>query len=357
MDFSDGVGVNPDGGSEGDDWVLSIQLQTVLMRHEDQEHTRKEIRKSMRREDYRDLRVPSRICDKLDGYYVAISGGIEYSRDVAWHAQTSKIKMYQRTAEDLGRKNTSQGVMGLERTSEGGIAVGKASDEDTVVEECRRESGEMGGDPSRPKVSRQGAPEKQQRELRHHRGAFEGQVKISLLESIQFPLLSRFLSQQNLRACVNQALNAVAAGGIGKENSGSMEAERDAIPKSLVQQTLLGAPSTLISNLGHRHPTLHLPFHYSTRDKRLDSLNGGLSPRRVYAMTCRLGFGGEMKIASSLTTSIHLPGLTELPDEFKLIPATEYHRLILLHVRYRKEVGAIASNHQSGILQKKGLNG
>jgi len=66
-------------------------------------------------------------------------------------------------------------------------------------------------------------------------------------------------------------------------------------------------------------------------------------PLRVYAIACRLGFEDEMKIASSHTTSIHLAGLTELPDEFKLIPATEYHRLILLHARYRKEVEAIAT--------------
>lgn len=50
-----------------------------------------------------------------------------------------------------------------------------------------------------------------------------------------------------------------------------------------------------------------------------------------------------MKIASSHSTSIHLPGLTELPGELKLIPAMEYHRLILLHVRYRKQVEAIAT--------------
>ncbi|KAF9643895.1 hypothetical protein BDM02DRAFT_1281339 [Thelephora ganbajun] len=78
-------------------------------------------------------------------------------------------------------------------------------------------------------------------------------------------------------------------------------------------------------------------------------------PLRVYAIACRLGFEDEMKIASSRTTSIHLPGLTELPDEFKLIPATEYHRLILLHARYRKEVEAIASNHPPGVPQAKGF--
>jgi len=48
-----------------------------------------------------------------------------------------------------------------------------------------------------------------------------------------------------------------------------------------------------------------------------------------------------MKIASPHTTSIRIAGLTEPPDEFKSIPAMEYHRPILLHARYRKEVEAI----------------
>lgn len=65
-------------------------------------------------------------------------------------------------------------------------------------------------------------------------------------------------------------------------------------------------------------------------------------PLRAYAIACRFGLEDEMKIASSRTTSIHLPGLTTLPDEFRLIPATEYHRLILLHSRYRKEVEKLA---------------
>ena len=65
-------------------------------------------------------------------------------------------------------------------------------------------------------------------------------------------------------------------------------------------------------------------------------------PLRAYAVACRLGLTDEMKTASSHTTHIHLPGLAQLPDEFKLIPATEYHRLILLHSKYRKEVEMIA---------------
>lgn len=66
-------------------------------------------------------------------------------------------------------------------------------------------------------------------------------------------------------------------------------------------------------------------------------------PLRAYAIACRFGLEDEMKIASSHTTLIHLSGLTELPEEFKLIPATEYHRLILLHSRFRKEAATIAT--------------
>lgn len=73
-------------------------------------------------------------------------------------------------------------------------------------------------------------------------------------------------------------------------------------------------------------------------------------PLRVYGLAYRLGFEGEMKIASSRSTSIHLPELVGLPEELKLIPAMEYHRLILLHARYRKEVEAIARRAELPVL-------
>ena len=60
-------------------------------------------------------------------------------------------------------------------------------------------------------------------------------------------------------------------------------------------------------------------------------------PLRVYAIAYQLGFEGEMKIASSYAMSINLPELAELPDEFRSIPATAYHHLILLHTRHRKK--------------------
>ena len=67
-------------------------------------------------------------------------------------------------------------------------------------------------------------------------------------------------------------------------------------------------------------------------------------PLRAYAIACRLGFEDEMKIASSHMTAIDLSELTQLPDEFKFIPATEYHRLIRRHKKHRSGgVAAVAS--------------
>ena len=66
-------------------------------------------------------------------------------------------------------------------------------------------------------------------------------------------------------------------------------------------------------------------------------------PLRAYAVACRLGFGEEKQIAPWHTAFVHLPGLDELPEEFNHIPATEYHCLILLHSRYRKEITGISS--------------
>jgi len=65
-------------------------------------------------------------------------------------------------------------------------------------------------------------------------------------------------------------------------------------------------------------------------------------PLRAYAIACRLGFEDEMKIASSYMTAIDLSELTQLPDEFKFIPATEYHRLVRRHKKHRsREVAAV----------------
>jgi len=72
-------------------------------------------------------------------------------------------------------------------------------------------------------------------------------------------------------------------------------------------------------------------------------------PLRVYAVAYRLGFENEMKVASTHTLPINIPALAQLPDEFKFVPATEYHRLIYLHTRYRNEAMAITTRSQPGV--------
>lgn len=62
------------------------------------------------------------------------------------------------------------------------------------------------------------------------------------------------------------------------------------------------------------------------------------SPLRVYAVASRFGFNEEAEMASSLTTSIFLPALTNLPDDLKYIPAPTYHKLIMLHESHRDEI-------------------
>jgi len=78
-------------------------------------------------------------------------------------------------------------------------------------------------------------------------------------------------------------------------------------------------------------------------------------PLRVYAIASRLGFEEEAKIASSHALSINLPALAKLPDEFRHISATEYHRLIHLQTRYREEAVDIAINSLSGVSMPEAL--
>ena len=108
-------------------------------------------------------------------------------------------------------------------------------------------------------------------------------------------------------------------------------------------------PSPVVDNLAVLSEALVLADKYDidVARSRLRASFGGFieaDPLRAYAIACRFGLADEMKIASSCTRLIHLPDLDELPEEFKLIPATEYHRLILLHSRYHREVEVIASS-------------
>jgi len=61
-------------------------------------------------------------------------------------------------------------------------------------------------------------------------------------------------------------------------------------------------------------------------------------PLRVYAIASRFGFEEEAEEASSLTTGIYLPALTDLPDDLKNIPALAYHKLVRIHETCRREI-------------------
>ena len=62
------------------------------------------------------------------------------------------------------------------------------------------------------------------------------------------------------------------------------------------------------------------------------------APLRVYAIASRFGFDEEAEAASTLTTGTYLPALIDLPNDLKYIPATAYHRLIVLHQKHRNEI-------------------
>ena len=111
----------------------------------------------------------------------------------------------------------------------------------------------------------------------------------------------------------------------------------------LILRFVYPCPSPVISDLTLLPEVLILADKYDIEVVR-SGLRPSLTnlaktePLRAYAIACRLGLEDEMKIASSHTLSINIPTLARLPDEFKLIPATEYHRLIHLHARYRDAI-------------------
>ena len=64
-------------------------------------------------------------------------------------------------------------------------------------------------------------------------------------------------------------------------------------------------------------------------------------PLRVYAIASRFGFDEEAEAVSPLTTTTYLPALTELPDDFKYVPAPAYHKLVVLHTKHREPIEGI----------------
>ena len=60
---------------------------------------------------------------------------------------------------------------------------------------------------------------------------------------------------------------------------------------------------------------------------------------RVYAIASRFGFASIVEAASrAILSDVHLPGISELPDDFEFVPATAYHTLVRHHASYLKAV-------------------
>ena len=65
-------------------------------------------------------------------------------------------------------------------------------------------------------------------------------------------------------------------------------------------------------------------------------------PLRVYAVAARFGFAKLMDFTSHhIFSSIHLPGIPELPDDFDFVSATAYHRLVRQRAIYVEEVAEV----------------
>jgi hypothetical protein len=62
-------------------------------------------------------------------------------------------------------------------------------------------------------------------------------------------------------------------------------------------------------------------------------------PLRVYAIATRFGFTKLMDpISHHICSSVHLAGISGLPDDFDSVPATTYHKLIRRRASYLKAV-------------------
>jgi len=65
-------------------------------------------------------------------------------------------------------------------------------------------------------------------------------------------------------------------------------------------------------------------------------------PLRVYAIAARFGFAKLMDYTSHrIFSSIHLPGIPELPDDFDFVSATAYHRLVRQRAFYVEAVAEV----------------
>lgn len=68
-------------------------------------------------------------------------------------------------------------------------------------------------------------------------------------------------------------------------------------------------------------------------------------PLRVYAIASRFGFGNIVDSAThQVLSAVHLPGVPDLPEDFKFVPATTYHKLVRHHASYLETVVEVIKN-------------
>jgi len=69
---------------------------------------------------------------------------------------------------------------------------------------------------------------------------------------------------------------------------------------------------------------------------------GATQPLRAYATASRFGFADLMDSTSSqIASSVHLAGIPELPDDFKFVSATAYHKLVRHRASHLKAVAEV----------------
>ena len=76
-----------------------------------------------------------------------------------------------------------------------------------------------------------------------------------------------------------------------------------------------------------------------SRLRRVLAQTGTAQPLRMFAIAARFGFTNLMTSTSrNILSSVHLTGITKLPDDFDFVSATAYHQLVRHRADYLKAV-------------------
>ena len=80
------------------------------------------------------------------------------------------------------------------------------------------------------------------------------------------------------------------------------------------------------------------------RLRRALAQHNAAQPLRVYAIASRFGFANLADSASNhILSVVHLPGIPDIPDDFKFVPATVYHKLVRHQASYIEAVVKIVN--------------